>query len=145
MKNLMFCLLLICAGINLPAQASLKVEVSADTIRAGEFVEVTYTIENGEGRFVPPDLTGLPLISGPNTSSSFMISNGKRTSSQSFAYIFRPQESKSFTIPAARYIEKDKEMDMESVKIIVEDDASASVVKNKSQPVMTATREKRKF
>ncbi len=37
------------------AQPSVKVEVSADTVDAGEVVEVTYTIENGEGHFEAPD------------------------------------------------------------------------------------------
>jgi hypothetical protein len=74
----------------LRAQPSIKVEVSADTIPVGEIVEVTYTIENGDGEFEAPDFNGLPVISGPNTSSSFVYQNGKMSSSQSYTYLFRP-------------------------------------------------------
>src|SRR5688500_19840364 len=91
MKSIITIALICVAGL-MTAQVSIKVEVSADTIAAGETVEVIYSIDNGEGRFEPPDLTGLPLISGPNTSSSFMIQNGKKSSSQSYTYIFKPME-----------------------------------------------------
>jgi hypothetical protein len=70
-------------AIAMKAQPSIKVEVSADTILVGETVDITYTIENGEGSFSMPDMTGLPVISGPNSSSSFMYANGKMSSSQS--------------------------------------------------------------
>jgi hypothetical protein len=81
MKPLVF-ILSIFGYVCLQAQPSIKVEVSADTIPVGEIVEVTYTIENGDGEFEAPDFNGLPVISGPNTSSSFVYQNGKMSSSQ---------------------------------------------------------------
>ena len=126
------------------AQLTLKVEVSADTIMPGEFVEVTYSIENGEGRFEPPNMSGLPVISGPNTSSSFMIQNGKKTSSQSYSYIFRPQKDESIIIPPAHYVENDKKQIMEGVTIIVTS-AGKRESRETSAPTLKAIREKKKF
>lgn len=45
----------ICISGLVQAQATLKVEVSADTVKPGELVKVEYTIENGEGKFTGPD------------------------------------------------------------------------------------------
>ena len=100
-------------------QSSIKVEVSADTIAPGQLVEVTYTIENGEGKFMGPDLHDLPLISGPNVSSSFMIQNGSKSSSQSYTYIFKPVREGKIEIPQASYSESDTIETIEPVTIVV--------------------------
>ena len=100
-------------------QTSIKVEVSADTVAPGQLVEVTYTIENGEGKFEGPDLTDLPLISGPNVSSSFMIRNGSKSSSQSYTYIFKPHKTEVIHVPQAFYHENGKTQTIEPVTITV--------------------------
>ena len=100
-------------------QTSIKVEVSADTVATGQLVEVTYTIENGEGKFEGPDLTDLPLISGPNVSSSFMIRNGSKSSSQSYTYIFKPHQAEVIHVPQAFYHENGKTQTIEPVTITV--------------------------
>src|SRR5688500_4064320 len=118
MKSIITIALIWVAGM-MAAQVSIKVEVSADTIAAGETVEVIYSIDNGEGRFEPPDLTGLPLISGPNTSSSFMIQNGKKSSSQSYTYIFKPMEEGEIIIPEAYYDDGNQKLTFQQLEIIV--------------------------
>jgi len=136
------------AWITVNAQApTIKVEVSADTIAVGEVVEVTYTIENGDGKFQAPDLSGLAVIGGPNTSSSFVYQNGKMSSSQSYAYLFQPMEEGKLKIPAASYVDKSQTLKIDSVEVIVNRYGQQSTVK-KSTPASEPakpSREKKKF
>lgn len=129
----------------LRAQPTVRVEVSADTIEPGALVEVTYTIENGEGHFTPPDFKNIPLVSGPSTSSSFMISNGKKTSSQSYSFVLRPADKGNILIPQASFREGDHVLTIDPVTIVVmnigERPSTAATV-NKS---IKQTREKKKF
>ncbi len=146
MKNLLMLLALMSWGA-IQAQPSVKVEVSKDTIAINEIVEVTYTIENGDGQFEPPSLQGLPLISGPNTSSSFVYTNGKMSSSQSYAYLFRPTDEGVFRIPAASYKDKSKTLKIDPVEIMVNRFAQPSATRKiipQTEPAKPA-REKKKF
>ncbi len=129
------------------AQPSVKVEVSADTIALGEVVEVTYTIENGDGQFEAPDFSKLPLITGPNTSSSFVYQNGKMSSSQSYAYLFRPTEEGKLKIPEAIYRGKSQNTKIDSVEVVVNRYGQKSTGKkpaSEAEPAKPA-REKKKF
>lgn len=133
--------------ITADAQPSVKVEVSADTIALGEVVEVTYTIENGEGKFQAPDFKGLPIVSGPNTSSSFLYQNGKMSSSQSYAYLFRPQEEGKMKIPEAAYVDKSQTLKIDSVEVFVNRYGQKSTAKKtvpETEPIKSS-REKKKF
>lgn len=129
------------------AQPTIKVEVSADTVVLGDQVEVTYTIDNGDGQFKLPDLKGLPVISGPNSSSSFLYQDGKATSSQSYSFLLRPLEEGKLVIPKATYEANEEEQIIQPLEVIV------VAAKNKpvspktitTSPNTKATREKRKF
>ena len=126
-------------------QPTVKVEVSADTINPGELVEVTYTIENGEGRFEQPDLQNLPVVSGPNVSSSFMIQNGKKSSSQSYSYVLRGGEEGKIVIPEAYFRIKDHDQKIDPVEIVVMTHSNQPVNKEPDNKSSKATREKKKF
>jgi hypothetical protein len=135
------------AWITIQAQPSVKVQVSADTIAVGEVVEVTYTIENGDGKFQAPDFGNLPVIGGPNTSSSYIYQNGKMTSSQSYAYLLRPMDEGKLKIPGAAYIDKTQTLKIDSVEVMVNRYGQQSTVKKttpESEPVKSS-REKKKF
>ena len=127
------------------AQATIKVEVSSDTVRVGEVVELKYTFENGEGQFTPPDMSGLPIISGPNVSSSFMIVNGKKSSSQSYTYIFRPDAEGEIIVPKSSYTENGKSEAIESILIPVTSSIPDSPSKSTSANSSKIIREKKKF
>jgi acetaldehyde dehydrogenase (acetylating) len=128
-------------------QPLVKVEVSSDTIATGELVEVTYTIENGEGKFNMPDLTGLPVVSGPNSSSSFMYQNGMMSSFQSYSFSLLPREVGMLLIPATTYVSKTENLTIQPVTIIVGAGSSKpSTVKVVPETSSSkSTREKRKF
>ncbi|HZV68873.1 MAG TPA: BatD family protein [Saprospiraceae bacterium] len=130
---------------SLTAQPVVKVEVSADTINPGELVEVTYTIENGDGRFEAPELKNMPVVSGPNTSSSFMISNGKKSSSQSYSYILRAVEEGKIIIPEAAFQDGDRRLKIDPVEIIVLKHSNRPSVPPPPDKPTKPIREKKKF
>lgn len=132
---------------DISCQPLIKVEVSSDTIAPGEVVEVTYTIENGEGKFNMPDLTGLPVVSGPNSSSSFMYQNGKMSSFQSYSFSLLPREEGVLTVPNTTYVSKTESLTIQPVIIVVGPGSSKpSTVKVVPESSSSkSTREKRKF
>jgi len=146
MRFLFFLSVFFCS-LHAGSQPLVKVEVSADTIAAGEIVEVTYTIENGEGKFVMPDLKGLPLVSGPNSSSSVIYQNGKMSSSQSYSFSLLPQEEGELQVPGTTYVTKADSVTIQPVKIVVGAGISkpSSITLNPESSSSRSTREKRKF
>lgn len=129
-------------SVPLTAQVSINIKVSPDTVSPGEPVEVVFSFENGDGHFNPPDMRGLPLISGPNISSSFTIQNGSKSSRQSYTYIFRPQSEGVLRIPESSYTEGDSTRHIESLTIIVGDTVEDHTIE---QPLYKSTREKKKI
>lgn len=145
METVKATLLMVSLMISIPlsAQVSISVEVNPDTVKPGEAVEVIYTFENGEGHFNPPDMRGLPLVIGPNISSSFSIHNGSKSSRQSYSYIFVPQNEGTLRIPGSSYTEGDATQTIDSLTIIVS--AGADQVHPDQPPTTRSMREKKKI
>lgn len=127
------------------AQISVRVEVSADTVAPGEMVQLMYTIENGDGRFEPPDLTGVPVISGPNTSSSFLIENGRKSTSQTYSYILRPEMKGKISVPPAAFQTPEDKIMIDPIEITVQDAKDRHRPSPAETKTTGTTREKRKF
>jgi hypothetical protein len=142
-----FILIALIFAWNVMAQPVVKVEVSSDTIEVGATVDVTYTIENGEGNFIMPDMDHLPLISGPNSSSSFIYQNGKMSSNQSYSFTLLAMEEGKLIIPKTVYKTGKTEMAINAVEIMVLNEKYKQAPPNKNQENTkpTTTREKRKF
>ena len=147
MKRLFFLPLLLLSIAAFAQQPVVKVEVGSDTISIGELVVVTYTIENGEGKLIMPDLNALPVVSGPNTSSSFMYQNGKMTSNQSYSFTLMAIEEGKMLIPAATYQTGEEKLHINPVEVVVlsTPGASSSSKSATAKSSSTTTREKRKF
>lgn len=147
MKRLFFLPLLWLSIMAFGQQPVVKVEVSSDTISIGELVEVTYTIENGEGKLLMPDISNLPVIRGPNTSSSFMYQNGKMSSNQSYSFTLMAMEAGTLVIPAATYQTGEEKLTINPVEVVVlaTPDAPSSSKPATGKSSSTITREKRKF
>lgn len=77
------------------------VNLSNDTVLLGNYIEVEYTISNGDGKFIPPLFAGLQLIAGPNKSSSYSVINGVVSQSASYTYYFSTDETGNYIIPPA--------------------------------------------
>lgn len=78
---------------------SVEIWTSLDTVLLGNRVEVSYKAEN-----IPcdlnPDLSGLPIIAGPSTSSSMSIINGQQTSMRSVTLVLLPEQVGLLVLPA---------------------------------------------
>lgn len=146
MKNLLILPALLIA-MYLHAQPTVKVEVSSDTIGLGEMVQVTYTIENGDGKFVMPDMKGLPVVSGPNSSSSFLYQDGKMTSNQSYSFALMATKEGKITIPKTYYQSGNEKITINAVEITVVQfhDSSPGASSPADENGAKTTREKRKF
>ncbi len=65
-------------------------------------LEVKFTIENASIKnFEAPNFDGFNIVSGPNQSSSMMISNGKVTQSVAYSYYIEPVEVGNYYIQPA--------------------------------------------
>ncbi len=136
---------LIMTGLGVYAQPSVTVNVSADTVRPGEIIEITYTVENGQGRLALPDMSGLPVVSGPNSSSSFIYQGGVTRSTQSYSFQVLAQAEGTIEIPATKYTDRDQVLDIKGVTITVTADGGKSKSPSKPASPPPVQREKRKF
>ena len=137
---------LVCLTAGSSAQSTVKVEVSKDTVMMGDLVELTYTIENGQGKLVPPNLKELPIVSGPNTSSSMLYENGKMSSTQSYSYILRPDQEGTLIIPETMYIEAGDTIRLAPIPIEVNKHFPVAPPKGKEIRSSSGTvRERKKF
>lgn len=85
------------------AQASFVTKTSATKIGKSETIEVSYEAQDGGiENFSEPRFPGWHMVSGPNVSSSTIITNGKTTSSMSYQFLLQPLSPGTLTIPGAR-------------------------------------------
>ena len=76
----------------LNAQASFEAFADAKKIILNSYLEVSFTLKNGNGtNFRPPSFNGFTVLSGPNRSSSVTVVNGSRSSEISYSYTLRPK------------------------------------------------------
>ncbi len=101
-------------------EAEFRVELSHDTLLLGNYVELRFTVENVQGKFSPPDLSGFKLLTGPNQSSSYSIINGQVKQSSSYTYFIEPQAEGSYVIGPATLKTPNKEMQTPEVTLIVQ-------------------------
>jgi hypothetical protein len=97
-------------GSHLMAQDGPKftVEVSSDSILMNNYFTVSFTLENAEGaNFMPPAFDEFEVASGPNTSSSMSIMNGKVSQKVTYTYYLRPRDIGNYFIEPAS-IESDE-------------------------------------
>ena len=64
-----------------------SVNLSSDTILAGNVVTITFVASNIAGQFEGPNMQGLNVISGPNTSTSMSMINGNVKQKATYSYI----------------------------------------------------------
>ncbi len=145
LRRLAMALGLIMTGLAAYAQPSVTVNVSADTVRPGEIIEITYTVENGQGRLALPDMSGLPVVSGPNSSSSFIYQGGVTRSTQSYSFQLLAREEGKIEIPATKYTDKDQVLEIKGVTITVSANGAKSTSPSTSATPPPVQREKRKF
>lgn len=109
--SLIFLVLVAVLG-SVNAQENLKfsVELSSDSVLLGNYLEVTFTLENAQGaNFIAPEFDAFDVVGGPNTSSNFSMVNGVVNQSIAYSYFLKPRAIGNFYIQAAS-IEVDGKM-----------------------------------
>lgn len=117
MKYLIF--LCLCCNFLIGQEAQFTLKTNLDTVYLGNYLEVKFIVENTKGKFKEPSFAGLKLISGPNTYSSMMISNGETTSSVTYSYVIKPEETGNYLIEPAQLETEDGILKTASKIIVV--------------------------
>lgn len=100
-------------------EPAFKVNISADSIGFGNYFEVTFSIENIDGDFTPPDFNDFEIVGGPNHSSMMSMINGKVTRSSSYSYFLSPKREGRLMIGEAQVRTREKIFSSEPIEIIV--------------------------
>jgi len=95
--NRLFLILIFLIPIIVSAQEtkdapSLTLEVSADTILFGNYMEIRYTALNADGKIKPPTFEDFEVVGGPTFSTSMSIINGVTTKRSSYTYLIQPKK-----------------------------------------------------
>ena len=89
-------------ALTLGAQVRFVATTQARQVVVNGVFEVSFTLENAEGRdFQPPPFTSFEVISGPSMSMSTTIINGRRSQSRSYRYTLMAEQEGIFTIGPA--------------------------------------------
>jgi len=83
--------LVLCSQVT-SAQESFYVKPSRDTVKMGNIINVTFTVENVQGEFEAPKFSKFNQLGGVSLSSSISILNGKMSQSQSYTFTLEPVE-----------------------------------------------------
>jgi hypothetical protein len=80
-------------------EATFTVKVNTDSVLIGNYIAVTFSIQNGKtDNFVAPTFSDFNIVGGPSQSSSISIINGVSTQSMSYTYYLEPKEEGIFYI-----------------------------------------------
>jgi hypothetical protein len=102
------------------AQVVFATKISSKKIGKNEVLEVNYEVQEGSiENFSEPRFPGWQLVGGPNVSSSTIITNGKRTSSMSYMFLLRPNETGTLTVPGAKAMIDGRQYTSNAVKVEV--------------------------
>ena len=103
-KALLTTTLTLCSVFILLGQSpAFTAEVSIDSVLMGNYIEVTFKVENvANARIVPPDFSDFKVVGGPNVSSSMQVINGDVTQSVANTFWLEPKDVGQFYIGSAQ-------------------------------------------
>lgn len=122
MKNLLIYTILFLSATLSTAQndARFTVEVSSDSVLLGNYVEVTFTLENAKGSdFEAPSFSDFRVINGPNYASNFSMINGEVSQSVSYTFHLEPKDIGNFYLEPASIRVGEEVLETEPVEILV--------------------------
>lgn len=121
MKKLgMLFFILSCTHLTVFAQGKFTCTLSSDSIQAGNYIRLTYLIENLEASFEPPDFKGVKIVGGPNTSSQMSIINGKMSSRKKYEYILFLEDAGEVYLSTATLVVSSKTIEIEPIRMVVD-------------------------
>lgn len=101
MKRNLFFLVLILKSFVIHAQTSFTASVNKNKVGVNEQFSLTFTVNDSGDRFEAPIFSDFTVLSGPSTSSSTTIINGKVSKENSYTYYLRAKKVGLFTIGSA--------------------------------------------
>lgn len=101
MKRNLFFLVLILKSFVIHAQTSFTASVNKNKVGVNEQFSLTFTVNDSGDRFEAPIFPDFTVLSGPSTSSSTTIINGKVSKENSYTYYLRAKKVGLFTIGSA--------------------------------------------
>ena len=120
-KNIvLFICVLVSTG--LLAQQSVTFTASSDArqVVVGGYFEVSFTLENGQGKnFQPPAFKNFKVLSGPNQSISTSSFNGKWSRTLTYSYNLQPQKTGKFKVGSASIIADGKKYTTKPIQVEV--------------------------
>ena len=116
--------------IDISAQTSLSVSISADTIGLEDAVKVSYKLSGAQEKIEILPWEGLQQVTGPNVSSSFSFVNGVSYKEYSESYILMPKYEGVIYIPSASVVIDGEPIETEPIELFVV--AEPTYQKNKS-------------
>ncbi len=94
--------ILLSTGLLAQQPVSFTASSDARQVVVGGYFEVSFTLENGQGKnFQPPAFKDFKLLSGPNQSISTTSFNGKWSRKLTYSYNLQPKKTGKFTVGAA--------------------------------------------
>lgn len=120
-------------GIFAQKEASFSAKVNKDEVLMGNYIKIEFTLNNINGKFEAPQFEDFTIVSGPNTSSSMYVVNGKTSSKLTYTYYLKPKKEGEIFIENA-YVtdEQNSELNFESspIKIIVKPNPDGIIEKD---------------
>ncbi len=105
LKPVFLILLIIQFSVSYSQEIVFRTTLNKNKVALGETFQLTFTLENADGRkFTPPSLEDFYVVGGPNQSSNMQFINGSMSRSISFSYFLQPKKEGSFSIEPG-YIE----------------------------------------
>ena len=118
--------------IDISAQTSLSVSISADTIGLEDAVKVSYKLSGAQEKIEILPWEGLQQVTGPNVSSSFSFVNGVSYKEYSDSYILVPKYEGVIYIPSASVVIDGEPIETEPIELFVVAEPTYQKNKNKS-------------
>ena len=122
MKTLNFfgvMVLCILTQLTIAQTTTFETILEKDTVKLGETFTLEFKLENGNGEFNPPEISGLKIVGGPNFSSQYSMINGETNSSMSYSYYLQAEKEGEYYIGPASIDVGDEILESEPLKVVV--------------------------
>ena len=138
MKQILICVLILIwsTGTIGAQEEGFYLQLKSDTILAGNVMNVSFIANNVAGQFEGPDLEGLNVVSGPNTSSTMSMVNGTVSQHASYSYSIFLEDIGEVIIPPAYLLTNEGTLETEPTSIIVLPNPEGIIEQHPSQSGM---------
>lgn len=120
MKSIFLLTALLAFGVSSAQEgARFKVEISNDSILLGNYFEVTFRLENAEGKnFTAPPFDEFQVVGGPNYSSSYSMVNGEVSQSAAYSFQLAPKDVGNYYLQPASIQVGEEVLETEVLEIL---------------------------